>query len=219
MLKKVVILGANGQTSQLLVNKILETEQDFQLFLYLRYKERLVNLEKYSNVQLIEGDLNDPEGLSNAVSNADVVLLAVNDSKKKTPFTHNTIEAIKKVTPKLERLIVFNVLGIYDEVPGKFGRWNKEMLGSKGLTYSRKAASIVEESGLPYTIIRLPWLNNRPSSDYTITCRTEKYIGTSISRYTLSEFVLELIKNESYLQKENVGVTNNETKEMTTPLY
>jgi hypothetical protein len=43
--------------------------------------------------------------------------------------------------------------GIYDEVPGKFGAWNRENIGPY-LPPFRKAADLIEASSLDYTIPR-----------------------------------------------------------------
>jgi hypothetical protein len=42
-------------------------------------------------------------------------------------------------------------LGIYDEVPGKFGEWNRRQIGSY-LPPFRRAADAIEASELDYTI-------------------------------------------------------------------
>ncbi len=60
----------------------------------------------------------------------------------------------------IKRLIWVSSLGIYDEVPGKFGEWNKNILGSY-LTIYRAAADQITASNLDYTIIRPAWLTNK----------------------------------------------------------
>lgn len=69
-----------------------------------------------------------------------------------------TVEAMQNAHVK--RLIWISTLGIYDEVPGKFGEWNKETLGDYITEYA-KAAKRIEESGLDYTIIRPTWMTDK----------------------------------------------------------
>ena len=39
------------------------------------------------------------------------------------------------------RIILASILGIYDEVPGAFGTWNRSMVGSWGIQSHKEAAS------------------------------------------------------------------------------
>lgn len=56
----------------------------------------------------------------------------------------NTI--VESKTPSgVKRLIFATSLGIYDEIPGTFGEWNKRMIGSDLVRY-RHAADVVEAS-------------------------------------------------------------------------
>ena len=59
----------------------------------------------------------------------------------------------------VQRLVFITSLGIYDEVPGRFGEWNRRQIGPL-LRPSRAAADTIEESGLDYTILRPAWLTN-----------------------------------------------------------
>jgi len=60
----------------------------------------------------------------------------------------------------VKRLIFVASLGIYDEVPGKFGAWNRREIGAY-LPPFRRAADVIEASGLDYTILRPAWLRTR----------------------------------------------------------
>jgi hypothetical protein len=63
--------------------------------------------------------------------------------------TNNLANAIVEATDKarVKRLIFVASLGIYDEVPGKFGEWNRRQIGAY-LPPFRKAAYAIEASGL-----------------------------------------------------------------------
>jgi hypothetical protein len=49
----------------------------------------------------------------------------------------------------VKRLIFVTSLGIYKEVPGKFGEWNEAIIGADLVRY-RQAADIIENSDLDY---------------------------------------------------------------------
>ncbi len=59
----------------------------------------------------------------------------------------------------VKRLIFVLSLGIYDEIPGRFGEWNHEITGEP-LKYYRRAADAIEASGLDFTILRPAWLTD-----------------------------------------------------------
>lgn len=63
------------------------------------------------------------------------------------------------------RLIFIASLGIYDEVPGKFGDWNRRTIGPH-LPPFRKAAEAIEASGLDFTILRPAWLTDTDEISY-----------------------------------------------------
>lgn len=72
----------------------------------------------------------------------------------------------------VKRLISSNILGIYDEVPGKFGDYNRSVcFGGKVEPDNSMVLSdkYVEDSDLDYTVIRLAWLNDRDDTNYTVT--------------------------------------------------
>lgn len=67
----------------------------------------------------------------------------------------------------LKRLIFISSMGIYDEIPG-------ERHGSILEPYC-KSASIIEASGIDYTILRPAWLNDRDEIGYGTTRKGEPF--------------------------------------------
>ena len=87
----------------------------------------------------------------------------------------------------IKRLIWISSLGVYDEVPGKFGEWNKNILGSYLTTY-RAAADVITASDLDYTIIR-----------------------TEVSRKSVASYINDLVKDPSKDVRGNVGLNKPNT--------
>ncbi|ABB61550.1 hypothetical protein SDY_1406 [Shigella dysenteriae Sd197] len=85
---------------------------------------------------------------------------------------NSVIAAMKACDVK--RLIFVLSLGIYDEVPGKFGEWNNAVIGEP-LKPFRRAADAIEASGLEYTILRPAWLTDEDIIDYELTSRNEPF--------------------------------------------
>lgn len=122
---KVLILGAAGQIARLAEQQFLATK-DVELTLYLRNAERVAAL-KSDRVNVIDGDTTDVNKLTQAMQGQDVVYanLAGQNIKAQAETVLKAMHAAG-----LKRLIWISTLGIYDEVPGKFGQWNNDTLGS-----------------------------------------------------------------------------------------
>jgi len=120
----------------------------------------------------------DRKTLDSAVNGQDVVYanLTGDDLDQQAK---NIVDAMKHAGVK--RLIFIASLGIYDEVPGKFGAWNRRNIGPY-LPPFRKSADLIEVSGLDYAILGPAWLTDRDEVNYQTTGRDEPFKGTEVSR-------------------------------------
>ncbi|WCM63794.1 SDR family oxidoreductase [Paenibacillus polymyxa] len=202
---KVLILGANGHVARHAIDLFLN-ETDAQLTLYLRNSGRL-NIVDPARERVIEGDVNDLARLKEAMAGQDVVYanLGGSDIVQKT---QSMIEAMKAMNVK--RGIFINILGIYDEVPGKFGEWNKRMVGS-GMDAWRKSARLLEESDLDYTILRCTWFTNKNEVEYELTEKGEPLTGTEISRKSIAALVIKLAESTEWGIRQSWGVSKPNT--------
>ncbi len=202
---KVLILGANGHVARHAIDLFLN-ETDAQLTLYLRNSGRL-NIVDPARERVIEGDVNDFARLKEAMAGQDVVNanLGGSDIVQKT---QNMIEAMNAMNVK--RGIFINILGIYDEVPGKFGEWNKRMVGS-GMDAWRKSARLLEESDLDYTILRCTWFTNKNEVEYELTEKGEPLTGTEISRKSIAALVIKLAESKEWGIRQSWGISKPNT--------
>lgn len=221
---KLAILAANGQIARIVENRILNEDQfkDIDLTLFLRNASRLNDLKDNPRVTLIEGDLNNQEDVEKAVQGQDMVFNAVidhDDAGHNRP-THNIINAMKK--DGVNRLILTNLLGIYDEVPGEFGKWNRDTCFG-GVVSDDNAAVVSDrlaaESGLVYTTLRLPWLNDRDEVKYTITHKDDEFVGVSGSRQSIADVVLKIVANPSFGSNDSLGIADPDTQGNNRPVY
>jgi uncharacterized protein YbjT (DUF2867 family) len=198
-MKKVLILGANGQIAKHVIDFLLK-EPDIQLTLFLRNSQRLNHL-KSEKARITEGDVLDEKKLKDEISGHDVVYANLEGEMDR--FAENIVKAMKETGVK--RLIFITTIGIYDEVPGKFGKWNKKMIGDYIPPY-RKAADIIEASDLDYTIIRPAWLSDDDEVDYEITQKNEPFKGTEVSRKSVGALIARLIKNPEMEKRTSLGI-------------
>lgn len=201
---KVIVLGAAGQIAKHAIEFLLKNP-DIQLTLFLRNAGRLSHLGS-NQVRIIEGDVLDPKTLKEAIHDQDVVYANLDGEMDKEAA--NIVKTMGETG--VERLIFITTLGIYDEVPGEFGKWNKRMIG-KYLPPYRKAADIIEASDLNYTIIRPAWLTDEDEVDYETTEKNEPFKGTEVSRKSVADLVVKLIENPELKSRTSLGVNKPNT--------
>lgn len=217
MTKNVLILAANGQISRLVEARLLsETEfADVALTLFVRKAAQVADLQANGRVSVFEGSLDNLSDVTAAMAGQDVVFVGVVDHSKDNLHTKNVIAGMKRAGVK--RVIFANILGIYDEVPGEFGAWNQATIGN-GLPTAKKSDQLLAESGLDYTTLRIPWLNNR-EVDYVITHKDEPYVGVSGSRKSIADVVVRIIADFNFLKNDSVGIADPKTDGETRPVY
>lgn len=122
--------------------------------------------------------------------------------------TETLVKAMIEV--KVKRIIAINAGGIYNELPEPFNTWDFEQTG---LTrpINLKAAKVIENSSLDYTILRPVWLTNKPITDFQLTTKGDSYKGTETSRASLAQFISEIVETPERFKNENLGISQPNT--------
>lgn len=204
---RVLILGANGKIARLAEHIFVDTT-DSELRLYLRNAERLRDFaDSHTLVEAVEGDTTDVQTLIESMKDEDLVYanLAGSNIESQARAVVQAMHAEKKT-----RLVWISTLGIYDEVPGKFGEWNKKVLGDYITNYAA-AAKVIEDSDLDYTIIRPAWLTDKPEVDYEVTKKGEDFKGTEVSRRSIAQIVVDIAQDPDKYSRESIGVNKPNT--------
>lgn len=190
----ILILGANGQLARHTLNFFL-AQQDVYLTLYLRRASRLSNPAPH-RVQILEGDVLDQTRLRQAMQGQDVVY--ANLAGDLAAQARSLIEAMQ--AGQCKRLIFISSMGIYGEVPGEPYH--------RILDPYRDAASLIEASGLDYTLLRPGWFNREPEMDYQLTQKGEPFIGRDVSLNSLSRLIVDLATRPNWQIGCSLGVSN-----------
>lgn len=200
-MKNVLILGATGQIASWVVRGLGQQLSGVQQTLLLRDPRKLSGAEP-DNARVVIGNVLDQELLREVMAGQDIVYanLSGDDLEEQA---RSVIDAMQ--TSKVKRLIFVLSLGIYDEIPGKFGQWNHEVIGEP-LKYYRRAADAIEASGLNFTILRPAWLTDEDEVDYETTGKGEPFKGTVVSRRSVGDLVIHLIRNPGLHVGANLGV-------------
>jgi uncharacterized protein YbjT (DUF2867 family) len=204
-MKKVLVLGAGGQIARWVIS-MLANNPDIQLTLYLRHVGRL-GATKPKNAQIVQGDVLKMDQLNLSIAGQDIVYANLSGGDIDTQAA-NIVKAMKAA--EVKRLIFVASLGIYDEVPGKFGAWNRREIADY-LPPFRRAADAIEESDLDYTILRPAWLTDNDEVDYETTSRNEPFKGTEVSRKSVAALITKIITAPELDQRSNLGVNKPNT--------
>lgn len=204
-MKNVLILGASGQIAQWVV-KALADNQNLSQTLLLRDPRKLSGQEP-ANAQVVIGNVLDKKLLKQAMAGQDIVYAnLIGDDLDKQALA--VIAAMQATGVK--RLVFVLSLGIYDEVPGKFGEWNRALI-SEDLKPYRRTADAIEASGLDYTILRPAWLMDEDEVDYETSAKGKDFKGTVVSRKSVGDLISKLITNPELHVGENLGVNKPNT--------
>jgi nucleoside-diphosphate-sugar epimerase len=193
-MKKVLILGANGQIAREAIKQFLE--EDFELTLYLRKVDRLSYLENNSRVYFVEGDVLDSQNLEEAMKGQDIVYANLNGNLE--AHAKSIVNSMRKAN--INRLIFVSSMGIYDEVPGQVYR--------SILDPYRDSVKVIENSDLNYTIIRPAWLSNEDEINYETTKKGETFKNADayVSRKSVAHLIIKLVNNPNFGIKDSLGI-------------
>jgi len=199
-MRNVLILGATGQIAQW-VSPALASHPDTALTLLLRDAKKLTGQEP-ANAQVVIGSVLDKKLLKDAMAGQEIVYanLTGEDLDKQAQAVIAAMQAAG-----VRRLVFVLSLGIYDEVPGKFGEWNNATIG-EDLKPFRRAADLIEASGLDYTILRPAWLTDEDEVDYELTAKGRPFKGTVVSRKSVADLIAKVIESPELHVGENLGM-------------
>ncbi len=207
-MKNVLILGASG-TIATLVEQFLIDEPQVRMTLLVRHPERVATeFQNDDRVQVVVADVvKDYDALVNAMRDQDMVYANL--------YGQNLGQQAKSVVKAmnethLKRIVWVSANGIYNEIPGKYGKWNAQMLGSTLDAYAAGAKAI-ESSKLDYTIVRPAWFSDKPAINYELTQKGQPFKGTEVSRRSVAAYIASVILDPKQAVKQSVGINEPDT--------
>jgi uncharacterized protein YbjT (DUF2867 family) len=200
MATNILVLGAGGQVARWVIQG-LAGDADARLTLFLRDAGRLHDPVP-GNARLVEGDVLDPATLADAMTEQDIVYANLTGDDIDDQARH-IIAAMHKA--KVGRLVFVLALGMHGELPPGFHAWNEAMIGEE-LKSFRRAAGEIEASGLKFTLLRPAWLQDEDTVDYETTEKGETFKGTEVSRRSVADLVLRILRNPSQHVGASLGI-------------
>ena len=204
-MRNVLVLGAGGQIAHWAIEALAEAE-DIRLTLVLRHPRKLRGAA-IAQARVLGGDVLDRTLLASAMAGQDLVYANLTGEDIDAQ-ADSVIAAMKAAGVK--RLIFVTSLGLYDEVPGRFGEWNRREIGAY-LPPFRRAADAIEASGLDYTVLRPAWLTDEDEVDYETTEKGQPFKGTEVSRKSVADLIAKIVRTPTLHSKGNIGVNKPNT--------
>lgn len=205
-MKKIVLLGATSNISKYLIPMLLEKSDNEITLFARRANQRLSEYKENSRITLVDGDWNNVSDLESAIRNQDIVYMATGHFIE---ANQNVVKVMKEENVK--RLIVAGGLGIYDEVAGKFGKWNARMMGD--YTNIKKAAAVIDNSGLDYTFLRMSWLYNQDGNyNYDTVPQGQPMKGTQVTRQAVAKLISNIVAKPDLYKSQSIGVVESNTE-------
>lgn len=208
MMKKALILGASGSIATLVEKNLIDDTQ-VQMTLLVRHPERLsAEIKNDSRVKIVVADVvKNYTDLVAAMVGTDLVYANL--------YGANLGQQAKMVVKAMDetgvrRIVWISANGIYNEIPGKYGKWNAAMLGSTLDAYAAGAKAI-ESSRLDYTIVRPAWFSDKNEVNYELTQKGQAFKGTEVSRASVASYVASLILDDSQAIHQSVGISEPDT--------
>lgn len=201
---RLAVFGATGKTGRMLVKQALE-EGD-SVVVYARNPAKLGM--RSDRLTLIEGELNERWRIEGAVKGADAVLSLLgpkggSEGKPLTAGVENIISAMQD--QGVRRLVAISNLSAKDpnDLPELRARF---LVGLTRLTEGSAYEDVVgvvnaiRESGLDWTVLRLPRLNDGPKSGRVRAGYLGRgEVGSSVSRADVADFMLKQTKDWRYV--------------------
>ena len=196
---RVLILGASGQIARHVVQDLAD-DPHISMTLFVRDAGKLSSVP--ANASVVQGDALDRSAIDGTIAGQDVVYANLTGDNLDDQ-AKNVIASMQSAG--VRRLIFVLSLGIYDEVPGRFGEWNRQTIGGD-LKPFRRAGDAIEASGLDYTILRPAWLTDEDEIDYETSEKGEPFRGTVVSRKSVADLIATIIRFPAKQLHTNLGV-------------
>lgn len=198
-MRHILILGASGQIARHVVQQ-LQQNQDIQLTLMLRDASKLADMDT-TGMRVVQADVSDVVQLQAAMQGQYMVY--ANLAGEVDVLAARIVTAMQQAA--VQRLVFVTSLGIYDEVPGAFGVWNNRMIGEDLKPY-RRAADLIEQSALDYTIVRPAWLTDHDEVDYETTQKGQPFKGTEVSRKSVAAYIVQVLLQPALASRASIGL-------------
>ena len=202
---RLLILGANGPTGRLSVQKALD--RGHHVHAITRHPETFPL--RHERLRVIAGDATDEGVIDAAVAETDAVICTIGAAFTRAPVEVYSTSArllVESMTRRGKRRLLVLTSGgvdVSDQPDGIAGRLSKAVMrdffGKTVYDDMEKMETAVSGSDLDWTIVRPPGLTNEPGTGYAIAETRIK--GPFMAREDLAEMVLDQLDDDRFVRK------------------
>lgn len=199
-MKKVIVIGAAGRSARQAVHR-LRTQADVGLTLFVRRAEQISDLAT-DRMTVVTGDARDQASVTEAVAGHDIVIVALGGAD----LDHTTAIVVRAAEEaNVARIITITAGGIYGELPEPFNTWDHQQLGDLR-DVLRRAADVVEQSHLDYTVLRPVWLTDEDDTSLDITTKGDGFRGTETTRASIGALIARIVQHPELHSRASLGI-------------
>lgn len=203
---KVLLVGATGFTGKAVLRELLA--KDHQVTALVRSKKRIDTI--HPNLRVVEGDVTNQKLVSQAMVDQDAVVNCFGKNKGSEPdlissMTSRIIRSMKE--NHVLRLVALSNVGAGDSFknqPWLFRvvllptilKWLQLLIEDKN-----KMESMIRQSGLNWTILRFPKIENRKSRNRIRISADGKGLSFGISLEDCANFIVAQLEDKSLWYK------------------
>lgn len=202
---KLAIFGATGRTGQQLLRQALKAGH--QVTVLVRDPAKLA--EKSDRLTVVQGSLKGATCLDQVIKGADAVISAMGPANNQPTLDISSgmqgiITAMK--LNGVKRLIISAGAGVGDpgDTPKLFNKLMNVLLKATAKNVYEdmlNTVTLVRESGLDWTVVRVPMLTDDPATGQLKVGVVGKGMGPRISRADMADFMLKQAASREYIGK------------------
>lgn len=202
---KLTIFGATGGTGSELVKMALAEGHDVTI--YVRNPGKV--MESHERLTVIQGEMNEPNKIAQAVAGADAVISALGPTSNtpERPLTTgmNYIVAAMKAAG-VKRLIAATGAGVADpndkpQLVGRLFGLALRLFARHVLADSQGMVTAIRSSDLDWTLARAPRLHDKPGTGQIKVGYAGQGPGTQLARADFARFMLDQVASDTWLRK------------------
>lgn len=199
-----LIFGSTGPTGRHLIDQALAQGHAVTAFARTPAKLDLT----HDHLTIAQGDVTDPAAVARAMPGHDAVLCALgapglDKSRIRTRGTRVIIDAM--IAAGVRRLVCLSSFGVGDSranLPLSLKYFVIPILLRHAFADHEEQEALVRESGLDWTLVRPPHLNDGPhTGEYRHGFTTRRGLKLRISRADVADFMLRQLTDDTYLHK------------------
>jgi putative NADH-flavin reductase len=200
---KVIVFGSSGKVGTKVVNGLLEKNHQVTAFVYGNNP-----FVESSNLKIIIGNVKNEAEVKEAVRGNEAVLSALGSwgTSSKDILSSGIINIINAMKEEnISRIVSLTGTDAFlpDEKPNYLRNMSHTLLSlfaKKIMLDGEIHAEKLAESGLDWTIIRSPVMNNKEPQDYELNTKPCLPVET-INRHAVAESMVEVLEQKLFVQE------------------